>query len=302
MKTSIFNLARTAFISLSLMLAAASTLCAQTSGAAAVLSADAQAQALLQKLSAHPTVPLTPAESQILAQYFAAKNPQSVASSMPVTSAAQLLGQTSPRVIVNGAPSASNSAAIQSTGSSAALASKSAGSVRIGVASPKVDLGQGFQGPSAGESMRSLLSQYLNGPKFEVVSLSALVPQQIDSEAKEKQCEYVVYSSVVMKKAGGFGLLKAATSVASMMPMGAAIGAAGAVAGAAASTAAVGLSSQVKAKSEVTLDYHVFAPGNTTAVLENKSSAKAKTDGEDVVTPLVEAAATSIVAKLTPKN
>jgi hypothetical protein len=46
----------------------------------------------------------------------------------------------------------------------------------------------------------------------------------------------------------------------------------------------------------------MFAPGNATPMLENKATAKAKADGEDVITPLVAAAATSIVDKVLPKN
>jgi hypothetical protein len=256
-------------------------------------------------------VPLTAAENQLLTQYLAAKNAQTLSAaqaasnSMGVASAAQMKGYTPPRMIGLGSPTTMNPALLNPAGQVGAppiiLGPKKPGIIRIGIAQSKVDFGQGFQGPSAGESVRTLLSQYLTGPKFESVSLTALLPQQIDSEAKDRQCDYVVYSSATMKKGGGFGLLKAASSVASMMPMGAALGAAGAIAGSAASSAALGLSGQIKAKSEVTVEYHVFVPGSSTAVLENKTSAKAKSDGEDVVTPQIEAAATSIVGKLSAK-
>jgi hypothetical protein len=152
-----------------------------------------------------------------------------------------------------------------------------------------------------------LISQYLNSPRIEVVPITALLESQVEAEAKEKTCDYIIYSSMIQKKSGGMGFLKGASSMMSMIPMaGAATGAAGAIAATAAASAAASgaasMSSNVKAKNDVTFEYHMLAPGNTTPVLENKTTAKAKTDGEDVITPLVEAAATSIVAKVIPKN
>jgi hypothetical protein len=184
---------------------------------------------------------------------------------------------------------------------------KKAKLTRIGIPLPKADFGQGSQGTNSGETLRGLISQYLGGPKVEVVSLSAMLESQIDAEAKDKQCDYIVYSSMVQKKSGGMGFLKGASSMMSMIPMaGAATGAAGAIAATAAASAAASgaatMSSQVKAKNDVTFEYHIFTPGNTIPVLESKATAKAKTDGEDVISPLIEAAATSIVAKVVPKN
>jgi hypothetical protein len=102
------------------------------------------------------------------------------------------------------------------------------------------------------------------------------------------------------------GFPKAVTALSSTTPIGAMTGAAGAAttgaSAAAAARGAASMSSQISAKGEVTFEYHTFAPGNTTPALDNKATAKAKTDGENVITPLVEAAATSIVDKVSPKN
>lgn len=178
---------------------------------------------------------------------------------------------------------------------------------RIGIALPKADLGQESQGQNAGESLRLLESQYLQGPRVEVVILASLLESQVEAEAKDKECDYVVFSAMTQKKSGGMGFLKGASSLISVIPAAGAIrGAAGAIAAtasaSAAASAASSMSSQVKAKNDVTFEYHMFTPGNTTPVLENRATAKAKTDGEDVITPLIEAAATSIVEKALPKN
>ena len=91
-----------------------------------------------------------------------------------------------------------------------------------------------------------------------------------------------------------------------MIPMiGMAHGTAGAVASAAAGTVlsgAGGMASSVKAKSEVALDYKLFAAGNATPVVADAPKLKAKSDGEDVITPLVVQASTAILADVMKKK
>lgn len=178
---------------------------------------------------------------------------------------------------------------------------------RIGIPLPKADFGQGSEGSATGETLRLRESQYLGGSNIEIVPLTALLESQVEAEAKQKECDYIVYSAMTQKKNGGMGLLKNASTLMSVMPAAGVVkGAAGAIAASetasAAASSAASMSSQVKAKNDVTFEYHLVAPGNTTPVLENKSTVKAKTDGEDVITPLIEAAATSIVAKVVPKS
>ncbi len=277
---------------LSLILIAAAISVGQSAGA---MLGDAEAQALIRKYQGQPATPLTRIETQNLLKYFIAKsaNPSAATAVPPQPQS----GGTSARVVAPATPQ----------GTAQAVAElKKPKLTRIGISLPRADLGQGFQGPTAGESLRLLESQYLKGPKIEVVMLTSLLESQVEAEAKEKECDYVVASAMTQKKSSGMGFLKAATTLSSMTPIGAMAGAAGAATAAASAAAAAGgaasMSSQVRAKNEVTFEYHMFAPGNKTPVLENKAMAKAKTDGEDVITPLVEAAATSIVDKVVPKN
>jgi hypothetical protein len=60
---------------------------------------------------------------------------------------------------------------------------------------------------------------YLNGPTVEIIPLAARIPVQVEAEAQQSACEYVLYTSVVQKKGGGgFGkLLAAAAPIASVM-------------------------------------------------------------------------------------
>jgi hypothetical protein len=289
MKRVIFRSALWAGLSLVLIAAAMSV--GQSAG---TMLGEVEAQALIKKFQG-PGTPLTRIESQCLLKYLIAKNANPSAATAVQPQAQS--GGTSTR----GIASATAPVPVQ-----AVAELKKPKLTRVGIALPKADLGPGFQGSTAGESLRLLESRFLGGPNIEVVTLAALLGSQVEAEAKEKGCDYVIYSAMTQKKSSGMGFLKAATALSSMTPIGAMAGAAGAAtaaaSAAAAASGAASMSSQVRAKNEVTFEYHMFAPGNTTPVLENKATAKAKTDGEDVITPLVEAAASSIVEKVVPKS
>ncbi len=186
------------------------------------------------------------------------------------------------------------------TAAQQALGPKKPGVVRIGIFMPQYELG-GSGGPSAGESVRTVEEQYLRGPKTEIVRISALLPVQATAEAKEKGCDYVLVTSLTQKKSsGGFGALRtlsAATPMAAMIP-GAGMAAMAASQGMAiASTTAVMASNGVKAKAEVTFEYSLNSVDGA-GVLRGAQKAKARTDGEDVVTPMIQKAATDIVTLL----
>ena len=183
--------------------------------------------------------------------------------------------------------------------------SEKAHGIRIGVASPDAQIGQGGSMSSVAEPIRTMMIQYLNGPGLDIVPMNAMLPMQIEAEAKEKACDYVLYSSVTHKKSGGMSFLKAASLASSLTPIGAMAGAtraATAAAGTAAAAQAAAVSSAVKAKTEYTLTYKLLSAANSTPVLTNAISAKAKSDGEDVITPLMKQAATAILEQVQAKK
>jgi len=307
-----------------------SPLSAQSTSKAATIISDAQAQALMQLLAAQQNggaTSLTAAQNQMLMQYLLSKSGSSAASTALGTAQTQMMlqsvaaqnvaaqslaaqghGLSAAKALPGQPPTVTMPAAIASPAApSPATGDKKPGVVRIGIAMPKAQLGQGAQGPSAGEPLRVMLVQYLAGPSVETVSIAALLPDQIEAEAKAKQCDFLVYSSLSQKKqAGGMGFLKNASSMANMIPM---VGLTNSVSGAiAASTAtaaasqAATLSSGVKAKSDIVLEYHMNAAGNTAPVLNTTLDAKATADGEDVITPLVEKEATAIMAEVSKKR
>jgi hypothetical protein len=281
---------------------------------------DAQAQTLIQALASQNAggAGLTAVQNQMLLQYLMSKQVQPAAISG--MSAAQTQAQTqmmlrqltSGRQVVPGgsaSPLLPQSAGVPTTttpAGTAVLGEKKAGVVRIGIVMPKSQLGQGAQGPAAGEPLRGMLAQYLAGPSVEVISIAALLPEQIDAESKLKLCDYLVYSSISQKKAtGGLSMLKNASSLANVIPMVGMMNGAGAMAAATAATTATQaatMSSAIKAKSDVILEYHMTAPGNPSPALSNSLTAKATADGEDVITPLVEKEATAIMTEVSKKK
>jgi hypothetical protein len=109
-----------------------------------------------------------------------------------------------------------------------------------------------------------------------------------------------------------------ATSMIPMAGMGGGMGGAmaGQVAGAAASMATqaavqsaqeqamnqlAGFNGQIKSKDDVTVEYHLFSTGQDKAKLENSLKGKAKTDGEEVLMPLIQQAANTILTEVTKK-
>ena len=285
---------------------------AQTQTPTPTALTNAQVQALIQLLQAQQaSAPktLTPAQAQALAQYLASQSQSGAPTALSAAQSQMLLQALSAQGRAATVPT--GQAFLQNPVQSAGLVAqvplgpKKPGVVRIGVVEPKAQMGQGNSGINVAEPIRSTIMQYLSGPSLEVIPLAAMLSSQIDAEAKAKDCDYVLYSAISQKtKGGAMSFLKKAGPLTSMIPMvGMAGSMTGAMAGAAAGTAASSVAGTVKAKSEVTFGYQLAVPGNTTAVLANTEKAKAKQDGEDVITPLIEQAATAIVAQVTkPKK
>jgi hypothetical protein len=122
----------------------------------------------------------------------------------------------------------------------------------------------------------------------------------IESEAKSKECDFVVYANASHKKGGGgFGMFKSIAPVlGSVVPLAGAGSTAGHIAGTVASHAiitAATVSGQVKNKDEITIDLKLNKTGGTPA-LTKVYKAKAKSDGEDIISQIVQQAAQAIVS------
>jgi hypothetical protein len=203
-----------------------------------------------------------------------------------------------------------------------ALPATGLGATKICLVLPKAQLGQGSSGADVAEPVRATLTAYLAGPATELVPLTARIPLQIDAEAVQLGCAYVLYSAVTQKKGGGFSkLLGAASPLAQVMPAMAGMGGnysaimATQVVASAATTAAAksaqeeamealggAAKSNIKKGDQITLEYRLVRPGEETPVAASTVVGKAAQNGEDLVSPLIEQAATQVLTAVTQKT
>jgi hypothetical protein len=59
-----------------------------------------------------------------------------------------------------------------------------------------------------------------------------------------------------------------------------------------------GFNGQIKSKDDVTIQYQLVPTGQSSAVAQNTLAAKAKSDGEDVLTPLLQQTATAVLTQV----
>jgi hypothetical protein len=208
-------------------------------------------------------------------------------------SAASLTGATS-----DPNPSATSNPASATTQPSnapapAPVGKKREGVIRIGVPAVKTgNLGEGLNANDVALAVQNALMQSLKTGNVEAVPIQAKLQSAIDAEAQEKECDYVVYSNVSHKKGGGGGFGSVFGSSAASV-VGSAIGH-GAGTAAAITTNAV-VTENIKAKDELTLDVRLESPGSGTPAFTKQYKGKAKSAGEDIITPVAAQAAQGVV-------
>ncbi|HEX8733772.1 MAG TPA: hypothetical protein VF721_00480, partial [Pyrinomonadaceae bacterium] len=179
---------------------------------------------------------------------------------------------------------------------STTVGAKKAGTVRIGVAGVKTGaVGAGLNATELAGAIQNTLGEYVKGAKIELVQIEADMESGIAAEAKMKECDYVLSAQVSHKKGGGgFGMLsKIATGVGSVIP-GATTASRDGQTGGSGNYTAADASRNIKSKDELTLDIKLTAASGAQA-LARQYKTKAKSDGEDIISPLVQQAATSIL-------
>ena len=169
------------------------------------------------------------------------------------------------------------------------VASKKAGTVRLGIVQPSAKIGQN----DVSEGIRSTLMRYINGgASLEVVPLSSA------GEASSKQCDFVMTSSLQHtpgKSGGGLGgFMKKAASVGGQIASGT-MGS-----GSSAPQSAADASSSIKAKDEVNFDYQVTRADGS-SVASNSQKRKANSDGEDVISPMLSQVAGEVLRAVLKK-
>ncbi|HEY0174203.1 MAG TPA: hypothetical protein VGB98_24520 [Pyrinomonadaceae bacterium] len=180
----------------------------------------------------------------------------------------------------------------------AEVGAKKPGVVRLGLASVKTGaVGEGLNAADLAAAVRNTLAGYLKSPAVELVQLEANLPSQVEAEARQKECDFVVYATVSHKKGGGGGFGGMFSKV--VAPAVGQVGyGTGNVAASAATTAAISagsVSANVKQKDELTLEVKLQAPGGTAPAAAKQFKSKARTAGEDIISPAAQQAAQMIL-------
>lgn len=172
--------------------------------------------------------------------------------------------------------------------------------IHIGILAPHTSLTD----PSVqaiGEQVRVLLARSLSSPEMDTVLLFSATPEQVAVEAKQHHCAFVVDSTITQKKGSGLNKMMLLQGASMVMPMASIAGIAGSmtgiIAGTAAGAAANTASSMgvfMHSNTTWTFDYKLLPAGEVQPVLTQSESAKAKKEGEDVLTPMVQHAALTI--------
>ncbi|HEX8457071.1 MAG TPA: hypothetical protein VF656_07230 [Pyrinomonadaceae bacterium] len=175
--------------------------------------------------------------------------------------------------------------------SASAVGAKRAGVVRVGVAVTKTVAAADYVDASAlAEAVRGVLVNNLNGASIEVVRLEARQTQGVEAEARQRECDFVLYSNVSHKKGGGGGFggfLKKSAAIA------------GGVVAPTEGGGGTGVAGSLKARDELTLEYKLQR--GVDPVAANTLKAKAKSDGDDIITQLATQAATAVRAAAASK-
>lgn len=154
-------------------------------------------------------------------------------------------------------------------------------------------------------SLRDLFASYLAGPSLRAINLEARLASQAIEEARRSECDYVLVTRIAMKHDNGSGWGRALGQAAgSAAYYGVPYYGAGAAAAAARGAIVAGaqavstLASTTRAKDELTLEFRLGTADTVLRASPTTEKAKARRDGEDLLTPLVEKAAEAIASRL----
>lgn len=156
-------------------------------------------------------------------------------------------------------------------------------------------------------SLRDLFVGYLTGPTLRAITLDSRLPSQAVEEARQKQCGFVLLTSITRKHDDGNGFGKAlgraaGTAAVYGVPYGSTATTAAARGAAIAGGQAIsGMAETTKAKDEVSLEYRIGTVDTALRASPKTEKAKAKSDQEDLLTPLVEKASEAAAAAVLKK-
>jgi hypothetical protein len=186
------------------------------------------------------------------------------------------------------------------------LSAQAADSVRICLAPASIEASN--NAAAAGDAVREGFAAFLTGPSLKNEPLQARLESQAREEAKQAGCPFILFTTLklVSKRSGGslLGQVAAGAVRQGAWEAGARSGsAAGQIAGSAAygglSQAAWNYAVTIRNKDELTLGWRL-ENAEGAVLIEERDKRNAKSDGEDLLTPLVQKAAEQVVAAAKP--
>ncbi len=186
-----------------------------------------------------------------------------------------------------------------------ALFSDGGDTSRICLAPASVEASSG-DATTAANAVRDAFTSFLTGPSLHPQVLSARLASQVREEARQASCPYLLLTTLKheRKRRGGsmLGRIAAGAAQQGAWEAGASSGStAGRIAGhaayGAAGQAAYDYAVSVHEKDQITLGYRLES-GDGRVLVEKTDKRKAKSNGEDLLTPMVQQAAEAIVAVL----
>jgi len=197
----------------------------------------------------------------------------------------------------SGAATVTSTANQPSAAPTTTIPPKRDGVIRFGVPVAKTgNVAEWMNAQNLAAAVQNTLVQNLKGTNVEAVVIEAS-GAAIQAEAQQKQCDYVVFATVSHKKGGGgFGSMLSSSvgQIASNVGYGSGTAAVIATNTVVAATVA----QNIKAKDELTLDVRLERPGSTTPSFAQTFKGKAKSAGEDIITPVSQQAAQAIIASI----
>lgn len=188
----------------------------------------------------------------------------------------------------------------------------------VAIAPPKAQLGQGATGQDVSAPVQNMLISYLSGPMLEVVNLQSRLPAQLEAEAKQSGCQYMLSTDVEykQKKRWGKALSIGAGVISSALPYAGVGGGVGTFVAATTAANVANTSANVQMQQEsmekltaaqgsiskgdsIALSYKLKNVANGKKVVGNDFETKAEQDGQDLLIPMIEQTATEVFNRVT---
>jgi hypothetical protein len=158
---------------------------------------------------------------------------------------------------------------------------------------------------AAADAVRETLASFLTGPSVKNQALESRLPSQAREEAKQAGCPFILLPTLklVTKRSGGGVLGQVVAGAARQGASEVLGGRGGSAAGRIVSSAAYGgvnvaasqYASSIRTRDELTLGWKLESADGR-VLDEGKDKRSAKSDGEDLLTPMAQAAAEQILS------